>query len=484
MKKLLIAIVFFVTGLSFNTEANTPRHDVQFGFFYSSLSPYGTWVEIDYGMVVWRPTIIQRGWIPYRQGRWIWTDDGWYWDSYEPFGYITYHYGRWYYDDYYGWIWVPDYDWAPAWVEWRYDDYYIGWAPLPPYAEFSISIGINYTHDYYVPYNHWHFVKYNHFCDPYVYNYYVAPKYKYRIHSRTKYRTNYDYHDGRVVNRGVDIDYVRKRTGQDIREREVVRISDPKEFERYRNKDNSRGNNDVVRTFVASREQISKDEGRNIKIDKSERKTSLETSKIRLGDRGTNDRNDEIKISKDKEKNINRNDKKIEIRKENKIETSREKNKIDNRTNIEKKTTENERNKDVRIKKDEIKIRKDESAIKDKRNESFKVEKKKDAEIKRNPINKDVERKTELNKNFDSNRKEKPNSNNDVLKSQNPKREIKRETNRDFNPPKNNIERKQEIKREVKRETVRENKVLRNNNEPRNDNRKSENKSSDNKRRK
>jgi hypothetical protein len=64
-------------------------------------------------------------------------------------------------DDYYGWIWIPDYEWAPAWVEWRYDDAYIGWAPLPPYAVFSIHIGIHYTYDYYVPYRHWHYVNYN-----------------------------------------------------------------------------------------------------------------------------------------------------------------------------------------------------------------------------------------------------------------------------------------------------------------------------------
>ncbi len=99
----------------------------------------------------------------------------------KTFGEIVYHYGRWYYDDYYGWIWIPDYEWAPAWVDWRYDDDYIGWAPLSPYALFTISIGIHYTYDYYVPYSRWNYVKYNHFCDHNVYSYYVAPKYKYRV---------------------------------------------------------------------------------------------------------------------------------------------------------------------------------------------------------------------------------------------------------------------------------------------------------------
>ena len=31
-----------------------------------------------------------------------------------------------------GWVWVPGYTWAPAWVSWRYGDGYAGWAPLPP----------------------------------------------------------------------------------------------------------------------------------------------------------------------------------------------------------------------------------------------------------------------------------------------------------------------------------------------------------------
>ncbi len=31
-----------------------------------------------------------------------------------------------------GWFWVPGDEWAPAWVDWRYGDDYIGWAPLPP----------------------------------------------------------------------------------------------------------------------------------------------------------------------------------------------------------------------------------------------------------------------------------------------------------------------------------------------------------------
>ena len=165
MKRIIIfsAVLFVFTA--FTTEAK--RHHNFSGYFYTELSPYGQWIEIDYGVVVWQPTIMQTGWAPYSQGRWVWTYDGWYWDSYESFGYVTYHYGRWYHDDYYGWLWYPDYEWAPAWVEWRYSNDYIGWAPLHPYATFSISIGIHFSNVFYTPYYHWHFIAYNNFCHQY-----------------------------------------------------------------------------------------------------------------------------------------------------------------------------------------------------------------------------------------------------------------------------------------------------------------------------
>src|SRR5688572_32433779 len=41
------------------------------------------------------------------------TDDGWFWDSDERFGWATYHYGRWINHRYYGWVWVPGTEWAP-----------------------------------------------------------------------------------------------------------------------------------------------------------------------------------------------------------------------------------------------------------------------------------------------------------------------------------------------------------------------------------
>ncbi|HUL60092.1 MAG TPA: DUF6600 domain-containing protein [Anaeromyxobacteraceae bacterium] len=103
---------------------------VSFDSFHESLAPYGDWVTTSYGLA-WRPHVAA-GWRPYYYGRWEWTDEGWMWVSDEPWGWAAYHYGRWAFDPGAGWIWVPGYQWAPAWVSWRFSAGTVGWAPLAP----------------------------------------------------------------------------------------------------------------------------------------------------------------------------------------------------------------------------------------------------------------------------------------------------------------------------------------------------------------
>jgi hypothetical protein len=257
------------------------------GYFYTALSPFGEWFELNDGMTVWRPTMMPRNWEPYTIGRWEWTADGWYWDSDEPFGYITYHYGRWYNDEYYGWIWVPDDQWAPAWVEWRYDDDYVGWAPLSPYGVFQIGMGLHFTNEYHAPYGYWNFVAYNHFCDRNVYHYYAGPTYKYRIYNGTRFRNDYDYSNGRVINRGIGYDVVRERSGRPIRTSEIIRTTDPREVTGNRDKN-------VIRTYVATRQDISRNNIRDITIKRPDRRTTMDVSKVNLGERNISGRNDII----------------------------------------------------------------------------------------------------------------------------------------------------------------------------------------------
>lgn len=104
---------------------------VSLSTFEGPLSAYGDWVPAGSLGRAWRPRV-PAGWRPYYYGRWEWTTEGWLWVSDEPFGWATYHYGRWSWDRGLGWLWVPGFQWAPAWVSWRYSGDVVGWAPLAP----------------------------------------------------------------------------------------------------------------------------------------------------------------------------------------------------------------------------------------------------------------------------------------------------------------------------------------------------------------
>jgi hypothetical protein len=134
----------FLFAMILALGAFTPHHasaQVSVSFFYDTLSPYGEWVsDPDYGYV-WHPTNVDDNWAPYTDGYWAYTDAGWTWVSYEDYGGVVYHYGRWAHRHDEGWVWVPGETWAPAWVSWRSNDDYVGWAPLPPEARWHADIG-------------------------------------------------------------------------------------------------------------------------------------------------------------------------------------------------------------------------------------------------------------------------------------------------------------------------------------------------------
>jgi hypothetical protein len=98
---------------------------------YDYLSDYGEWVEVPRFGMVWHPYVVE-DWEPFYNGHWSWTDAGWAWISYEPFGWLVYHYGYWYHRPYIGWFWVPGSMWSPARVQWYTYGDYCAWAPLPP----------------------------------------------------------------------------------------------------------------------------------------------------------------------------------------------------------------------------------------------------------------------------------------------------------------------------------------------------------------
>ena len=110
----------------------------------AALSGYGSWIDVR-GIRVWRPPVFSFAWRPYVNGYWTHTRYGWYWVGYEPFAWVTYHYGYWYYDPFYGWYWIPDYwdyRFVPANCYWYSSGTYIGWYPAPPPARIAARLNI------------------------------------------------------------------------------------------------------------------------------------------------------------------------------------------------------------------------------------------------------------------------------------------------------------------------------------------------------
>jgi len=226
-QRLSLLLLFIWVGASAQDSDLLPAGYIpEVHAFYDALAPYGEWISIEEA-TVWRPLHVRDGWRPYSMGRWVWTDFGWYWVSAEPFGWAVFHYGRWARDNYYGWIWVPDRTWGPGWVDWRYNDDFIGWAPLPPprlHISFSVYSGMNWT----APWHHWNFIRCTEFGTMYRYREYVPGPYVRRIIGATRHAVGHQYLNGRVFNNGVDRSFVDRRTRERIETAEVRESPDPR----------------------------------------------------------------------------------------------------------------------------------------------------------------------------------------------------------------------------------------------------------------
>ena len=107
--------------------------DVDYSQFYDGLDAHGQWLNLEGLGYAFRPRVASRSsWRPYQDGRWVWTNHGWAWDSPEPFGWACYHYGRWTQLSRHGWVWIPGREWAPAWVSFQWKLYRVGTASAVP----------------------------------------------------------------------------------------------------------------------------------------------------------------------------------------------------------------------------------------------------------------------------------------------------------------------------------------------------------------
>jgi hypothetical protein len=199
--------------------------DEDYGVFYDGLAPYGDWFWLDpYGWV-WDPAEVAPGWRPYTVGRWIYTEDGWFWNSEEPWGWATCHYGRWLFEPYRGWIWVPGHEWAPAWVAWRHGSGWVGWAPLPPRAVFRAEIGLDLGGvdlDVIIEPFWWGFVEEREIFEPRIYVRMVPVARNVTLVRATRNVTSYAVVRNRVVVRGADLSSIERATRRTVTPYRVV----------------------------------------------------------------------------------------------------------------------------------------------------------------------------------------------------------------------------------------------------------------------
>ncbi len=218
----------FLAGVALaimSAPRNTSAQEVSFGLFYSSLEPYGEWVNTaDYGMC-WRPSGISLDWRPYTVGHWVWTEYGWTWVSGYPWGWAPFHYGRWILDSYHGWIWTPGYVWAPAWVQWRWGGGYCGWAPLPPGFHFRVDVVVGPDgHDFGVGPGGWSFVYAREMGSA---RYRFVDRHSFRqVFGDTRNVTRYRFTERGVYNVGLPREDVERVSRRPVRTANIVRTND------------------------------------------------------------------------------------------------------------------------------------------------------------------------------------------------------------------------------------------------------------------
>ncbi len=196
-------------------------------YFYNSLTPYGSWVDLEgYGWC-WQPSVVvtSHGWRPYCDGgHWVYTDGGWFWASDYSWGWAAFHYGRWHLHPRCGWVWFPDTVWAPAWVVWRSSGDSCGWAPLPYGAAYDTRLGFRYNgvsvaagFDFGLGVSFFTFVGFNNFTSHDLVHVRYAPADCDRVFHQTTVNHEYSVDKNHyVVNHGIPVERISTATHTQI----------------------------------------------------------------------------------------------------------------------------------------------------------------------------------------------------------------------------------------------------------------------------
>jgi hypothetical protein len=197
---------------------------ITFAVFYDRLADHGDWINFN-GDYVFVPVVSDPDWRPYREGHWIYARGyGWTWVSDEPFGWATYHYGRWGFNEEIGWYWIPGRVWAPAWVSWRRSGDHIAWAPLPPGGDdFTIVVSVESIPDYY-----WIACPTRSFLEVNLAVVIIDDdRERRRIVNEAEFIGSVNIENNIVVNNVIDVNFIEKNTGKDVKEVAVKETNDP-----------------------------------------------------------------------------------------------------------------------------------------------------------------------------------------------------------------------------------------------------------------
>lgn len=283
------------------TESVEDLTSVDYKEFYDQLAPHGEWIQVkpeeiglqpktastndqgnhkyslsnllcindafasseaDAAMVfVWKPSadigvVRVEGespvYVPYTNGQWVNTDAGWYFKAPTPVEETVSHYGRWINSPDAGWLWVPGRVWAPAWVDWKQNDNYVSWAPLPPSVYLingTMSIPL-------IDDNNYLTVNRKYFLEPDIYKYnnlYKDDGKRVSVSEMTG-TAGIVVLNNVIINRGPDVNKIREIYKRNIDLVKVQSVKNYKEvkysdnvynvykpgFKRYKNKENTR----------------------------------------------------------------------------------------------------------------------------------------------------------------------------------------------------------------------------------------------------
>ncbi len=214
--------------------------NVDIGFFYDRLAPYGDWRQHPRWGWVWSPHSVAVNWQPYTLGHWVYTDDyGWLWESDEDWGWACYHYGRWGWDDDFGWFWAPGSYWGPCWVAWRTSPGFVGWCPLPPPVRWQSNVGLAFNgvdlDD--IPPWQWSFVEVAFFDLPRLHDHILLVSRNVTLLRESRPLVRFETVDGRIVNRAFSDRDIEGFTHRSVTHFRVRHVDNPAAMRVFRERD-------------------------------------------------------------------------------------------------------------------------------------------------------------------------------------------------------------------------------------------------------